>query len=45
MPIEQGLVMGAEPERRLPGFEEVAISDSEWERYFASVAKRSKAAN
>lgn len=33
------------PERRLPTFEEVAISDSEWERYFASVAKGSKAAN
>ena len=33
------------PKRRLPTFEEVVISDSEWERYFASVAKRLKAAN
>lgn len=30
------------PERRLPTFEEAALSDYDWERYFTSVAKRSK---
>lgn len=33
------------PERRLPIYEETALSDYEWERYFTVVSKRSKVAH